>query len=752
MRFLNFLNCVRKYQRSHRQMQRPTKFQSLLRLEELEDRLVPSTLNIDTLGHGIYFSSPGPADNLTLSVRIVPTGHTFGIEDVLTDTTQEISVNGGPGTHQVITHLTSLFVNDVNNNDVVNVQGINYATTIRNISPGLNTVNVGNAGILQGIFGINAPLGIEDQLAGRSTHLNVDDSKDFTSKPNVVLFGGQINNLAPASISYVFLNKSDSVTISGGSGNNAYTVDDPQAPTTLNTGSGSNHVNVEATVVPFALQGHGGNDQVIISSNPGGSGSLVNIHGSVDVRNTTPSTQLIVDDSADPSLLRQTVSLSDTTLVGLAPAAITYQPSGLKTSLALIVTGRENALPPTPPLPDDTFTVTNTPGNTVLGLGKGFHRVNVLGLTGGLDIGDAFGPAIQTQVLVGGTSSALQPAGGTLAAIHGLLNFSSGKNGVLVVDDSGDATSRTVNLAASGASGTITGLAPGATIHYTAPPAMFLQIFGGSGGNTFNVANTVASGITDLEGGKGGDTFNVATATDTLQIVTGSGTNHLNIQGNGQTDSMNIHARAGKNTITIGSSAPALGGSLANVRGAIFIDEANASTSLVVDDSSDPVFQNVILNKGVANNVIDFANLGTFGVPIDFPDGLKSVDIFGGKGGDRFTIQNPFPPGTTVTIHGGSGINTLVGGNVSNLWNITSTNAGNVGSVAFTSIQNLVGGSGPDTFKFSNQAGVTGNIDGGGGINTLDYSLYTTPVFVNFATHKATGIGGFFFNIQNVIL
>jgi hypothetical protein len=491
---------------------------------------------------------------------------------------------------------------------------------------------------------------------------------------------------------------------------------------------------------------------VIISSNPGGSGSLVNIHGSVDVRNTTLSTQLIVDDSADPSLLRQTVSLSDTALIGLAPAPITYQPSGLKTSLALIVIGRENALPPTSPLPDDMFIVTNTPGNTLLGVGKGRHEVNVVGLTVGLTIGDAFGQDVQTDVIVGNTAPlSSNPAhGGTLAGIHGLLAFGSSDRPTLFVDDSGDAAPRTVNLAATGVSGTITGLAPGATIQYTAGVQTFVQLFGGRGGNTFNVANTVAgSAITDLEGGNGGDTFNVATATSTLQITTGSGSNHLNIQGNGPSDSLNIHAKAGQNTITIGSLAPALGGSLANVRGAIFLDEANNSTTLTVDDSSDPGFQNVILNKGGSNNVIDFPNLGTLGVPIDFPDGLKSVDVFGGKGGDRFAILNP--PSTPVTLHGGSGINTLVGGNVPNLWAITGTNAGQVGSVAFTSIQNLVGGSGADTFKFSDQAGVTGNIDGGGGINTLDYSLYTTPVFVNFATYKATGIGGFFFNIQNVI-
>jgi hypothetical protein len=241
-------------------------------------------------------------------------------------------------------------------------------------------------------------------------------------------------------------------------------------------------------------------------------------------------------------------------------------------------------------------------------------------------------------------------------------------------------------------------------------------------------------------------------ATTTLQITTGSGTNRLNIHGNGPNDSMNIHAKAGKNTITIGSLAPpTLGGSLANLRGPVFIDDANSATSLVVDDSGDPAFQNVTLGKGVSSNFIHFPNPLPFGVSIDFPGGLKSVDLFGGKGGDTFTILNQ-QPSTPVTIHGGSGVNTLVGSNAANLWLITGLNAGQVGTVSFTSIQNLVGGSGPDTFKFSDQAGVTGNIDGGLGFNTLDYSLYTTPVFVNLAAHKATGVGGSVFDIQNVIV
>jgi hypothetical protein len=342
------------------------------------------------------------------------------------------------------------------------------------------------------------------------------------------------------------------------------------------------------------------------------------------------------------------VSLSDSALLGLAPAPITYQASGLNASAALFVTGREKARPFSG-LPDDTFTVSNTPGSTHLGLGKGVHRVNVLGLTGELSIGDAFGPAAQTQVLVGGTSAALKPAGGTLAAIHGLLSFSTGTNAVLVVDDSGDATPRTVNLSATPLGGEITGLAPGATIEYSAAPQLFVQVFAGSGGNTFNVGNTAgfSGAITDLEGGKGNDTFNVFSTTTPLQLTTGSGSNHLNIRGTGPNGFINLHAAAGKNAITVGSLAPALGGTVTNLHGAVFIDEANSSSSLVVDDSGDPAFQKVLLNKGVTSNVINFTSIGPFGVPIDFPGGivhharLRQPGRPQGHGGRRQRVQHP---------------------------------------------------------------------------------------------------------------
>ena len=65
------------------------------------------------------------------------------------------------------------------------------------------------------------------------------------------------------------------------------------------------------------------------------------------------------------------------------------------------------------------------------------------------------------------------------------------------------------------------------------------------------------------------------------------------------------------------------------------------------------------------------------------------------------------------------------------------------GASNFSSFENLVGGSGTDTFKLSGSGSLSGTIDGGGGTNILDYSLYGTPgVTVNLQTGSATAIGG----------
>jgi len=101
----------------------------------------------------------------------------------------------------------------------------------------------------------------------------------------------------------------------------------------------------------------------------------------------------------------------------------------------------------------------------------------------------------------------------------------------------------------------------------------------------------------------------------------------------------------------------------------------------------------------------------------------------------------------------GETIEMLSGGNT---WTITDNNTGSIlssvlgGTIYFSNIENLTGGSGNDIFVLKNQKGISGTIDGDGGYNTLDYSDYSTPVRVDLNLGLATNIGHIL-NIQNVI-
>ncbi|MCS6813092.1 MAG: hypothetical protein NZ772_05905, partial [Cyanobacteria bacterium] len=89
----------------------------------------------------------------------------------------------------------------------------------------------------------------------------------------------------------------------------------------------------------------------------------------------------------------------------------------------------------------------------------------------------------------------------------------------------------------------------------------------------------------------------------------------------------------------------------------------------------------------------------------------------------------------------------LVGADVNTTWTITGANSGHLNSIfpnglRFTNVGNLTGGSGSDVFVFADGATVSGIVDGGAGVDRLDYSAYTTPVTVNLANNTATGTGG----------
>jgi filamentous hemagglutinin family protein len=125
-------------------------------------------------------------------------------------------------------------------------------------------------------------------------------------------------------------------------------------------------------------------------------------------------------------------------------------------------------------------------------------------------------------------------------------------------------------------------------------------------------------------------------------------------------------------------------------------------------------------------------------------------NLIGGSGNDSFV----FEIGGVISgyIDGNGGSNILLGPDINLIWNITGLNKGYLDGIAvFENIQNLTGGILGDKFILSDLAGISGTLDGGVGIyNTLDYSAYTTFFRINYSAGMATNIG-FFKNIQYFI-
>src|SRR2546428_2718325 len=104
--------------------------------------------------------------------------------------------------------------------------------------------------------------------------------------------------------------------------------------------------------------------------------------------------------------------------------------------------------------------------------------------------------------------------------------------------------------------------------------------------------------------------------------------------------------------------------------------------------------------------------------------------------------------GLSGVLSGGSGDDTLLGGDTPNTWILTGAGAGTLNGHAFVGIENLVGGADSDRFVFAGGS-VTGLIDGGAGLNTLDYSASAVSVTVDLTAGAATATRAIL-NIESV--
>jgi hypothetical protein len=512
--------------------------------------------------------------------------------------------------------------------------------------------------------------------------LTIDD-QSYSYNPAYTMTGSSFTRSGAAAISY---SEVDLVTVNGSnSAASTYNVQDTEFvfTTKIYTGTGGNTVNVQGSSGPFYITS-GGNDTV----NLGSAGDVQNIQEPVYIDNEGGLTALNINDSTDST--PQTVSLDTFTPAGDTPW------------------GSVSGLAPGGGPIDYRYSAVSSVSITT---GSGGDTVNVHAT----DVS-----AITNLTSVGGADTVNVGNAGSVQDIAGPLNIENPNSfTTLDVDDSADSSGHTVTLDTftpvnDSPWDSITGLAP-APIQY-----------------------------------EYGDT-------SSLSITTGLAADTVDVHATGVTT--NISSAEGFNWVYVGNAGSAQG-----ILGTLNIESPLGFSTLSVDDSADQSGHTVALYTFTPSGDSPWGAITGFGsatINYEYADIASPVTIKGGLGGNTFNVS-ALPPQTvdlytgggndkvnvettsgSLVVNGQGGTNTLVGPNGNETWHITGTNAGSVGGVSFSNVQNLIGGTGNDLFVFSNGKGVTGTVNGGGGTNELDYAFYTTAVTVNLASHTATGTGGF---------
>ena len=300
----------------------------------------------------------------------------------------------------------------------------------------------------------------------------------------------------------------------------------------------------------------------------------------------------------------------------------------------------------------------------------------------------------------------------------------------------------------------------------------------GAGGTTTLTGNT-SPNTWHITGTNFGNLNSVVNFTNIGTLIGGGGADNFDFSGAGSL-SGNINGAGGANTLDYsGTSGPVyvdlildtasdIGGNFANIGN--FVGSASSNDTLFGPDASWIING---ANSGTVNGVpfSSFENLtgsgqddtfafvtgGSISGNLDGGGGNNTLDYTSWAGPITVNLASSTGPGIGGTfahidsIVGSSASDTLIGPNATATWTLTGPNSGSVNGTAFSSFENLTGGTGNDAFVFMPGGSISGNIDGGSGSNTLDYSNLTTNVTINIGSHTATGIGGTWSNINTFI-
>ncbi len=265
---------------------------------------------------------------------------------------------------------------------------------------------------------------------------------------------------------------------------------------------------------------------------------------------------------------------------------------------------------------------------------------------------------------------------------------------------------------------------------YAAPDIGSLSIKGGNTGSTYTVQNATIA--TSIIAGGGNDTFTLTdsgTATQPVSFNGGGGTNTL--IGANLNNFWNISA---PNTGTVQAAGEPID-TFTNIQN---LTGGTAADTFAFANNIASIGGN--LNGGAGSNTLDLSARTTAATVTLQSTGLNKSTAIGGT----FTNINSVLGSSAAT-------DTLIGPNAATTWTISGANAGTVGSLTFSGFENLKGGSAADSFAFTGIGSISGTVNGGGGVNTLDVSGYSLPATIDLQTSKATPIAGTFSNFTSFI-
>jgi len=274
----------------------------------------------------------------------------------------------------------------------------------------------------------------------------------------------------------------------------------------------------------------------------------------------------------------------------------------------------------------------------------------------------------------------------------------------------------------------------------------FAHLQGGNGVDTFRLAGGDISG--SIDGGGGSDELQGGDASHTWNIV-GSDTGSIN----GQNAFSNIERLRGGGFADrfVYADGSVFSGGVDGAGGSDEVD-MSAETGSVAIQLGASTFSNI--ESYVGNNIdssfnADFA-ANTWVVTGSNSGSVNGVafsgfnKLVGNIQSDSFAINGG---AVTGSIDGGGGTDTLRSDSGNTVWNITAPDAGSLDNVnAFSAIENLLGNVGDDVFVFGNTSTITGNVDGGAGLDTVDFSAEAATVSVPLGASGFQNIESFIGN------